>query len=500
MLRKALFFVLLTSSTFCLAQSIEDSFQQLKTDPEGLHAFLKAMPKGGELHYHLDGGVYSETLLELAAKGNYCLDLNSFVMSQNPNKNDSCKDISAAELINDPILYKKTIEAWSMLNFVPGKETSHKHFFNCFGKFQEVVEQNQTGILASIIEKAARSHAHYLEVIMVSSMPNLPSQQATNEALKTRQYAKLRRQLLQNNTFVSEVDAADKKLDAMLPAARKLMGCDITPEAPACQVEVGFQYAVLREFPLDKVFLQTLYAFEAASKSKTIVGVNLVQPEEGHIAVRDYKEHMEIFKFFHHLYPKVHISLHAGELAAGMTSPEALRFHILDAIRVGQAERIGHGVDIDLENNAPALLEYMAEKKIPVEMNLTSNQQNLNISGKQHPLRRYLNNKVPVVLSTDDEGILRTDLTKEYYLAATEQNLSYSELKQISRNALTYSFQNGSSIWLDADKAIVVPQCKDFKSQDCLQFVAKNKKAKLQRALEFKFLDFEKHYTSIGTN
>lgn len=494
MVKQGLFFLLWIISPFCAALGLEEPFQHLKKNPQGLYNFLKAMPKGGDLHYHLSGGVYPETLLELAAKGNYCLDLSSFVISPNMSKTDNCAGISGQDLLQKPTLYKKTLAAWSMQDFVPDAESGHDHFFKSFEKFDAVVEDNKVAILASIMQRAAAQHEQYMEIITGSSLPDLPPKQAMRMTLKAGSYAELRKQFLQDKVFVSEVNILGKEMDDLLPAARKYLGCDTKPEEDVCKLEVSFQYSVLREKPIEIVFLQALYAFEAASKSQSLVAVNLVQAEDGSIAVRDYKEHMQIFNFFHQMYPNVHIALHAGELAKGMLPPEAYRFHIFDAIRVGQAERIGHGVDIDLENNAAKLLEYMASKPIAVEINLTSNRYILNITGKQHPLGLYLENKVPVVLSTDDEGILRTDLTQEYYTAALEQDRSFSELKQISRNALTYSFLKGKSIWQDANKAVLIPECSDLKSQKCIKFVGKNKKARLQQILELKFLDFERQF------
>jgi adenosine deaminase len=89
----------------------------------------------------------------------------------------------------------------------------------------------------------------------------------------------------------------------------------------------------------------------------------------------------------------------------------------------------------------------MARDKVAVEINLTSNDVILGVKGKDHPLPLYLAAGVPVTLSTDDLGVSRTDLTHEYMRAVIEHGVSYTQLKQISRNSLTYSFLQGSSLW-----------------------------------------------------
>jgi adenosine deaminase len=55
--------------------SVETHFQTLQANnPAALYDFLKAMPKGGELHYHFDGSIYAETMLYLAKNTHVCLD------------------------------------------------------------------------------------------------------------------------------------------------------------------------------------------------------------------------------------------------------------------------------------------------------------------------------------------------------------------------------------------------------------------------------------------
>jgi adenosine deaminase len=82
----------------------------------------------------------------------------------------------------------------------------------------------------------------------------------------------------------------------------------------------------------------------------------------------------------------------------------------------------------------------MRARPVVVEINLTSNDIILGVRGKDHPLPTYLAAGVPVVLSTDDAGVSRINLTNEYLRAARDYGLSYRTLKGIARNALTYSF------------------------------------------------------------
>jgi adenosine deaminase len=117
-----------------------------------------------------------------------------------------------------------------------------------------------------------------------------------------------------------------------------------------------------------------------------------------------------------------------------------LTFHIREAIEIAGARRIGHGVALAFERDMEGLLAEMRARPVVVEVNLTSTDIILGVRGKDHPLPTYLAAGVPVVLSSDDAGISRIDLTNEYLRAARDFGLEYRALKAIARNALIYSF------------------------------------------------------------
>ena len=462
-------------------------FNDIKQDPNALYAFFKAMPKGGELHYHLAGGPYAETMLKLAESGNYCIDTNTYIMAPSTTP---CKNISAKDLPKDQKQYIQTIQAWSMSHYVPGPESKHDHFFNSFQKFLNLVVDFRPELLADVMKRAADQHEHYLEIM---DLPDNAASAGFGDLLKNTSYLDDKRTLLLKNTaFQDNIAKTVRESSHLLQKTRALLDCN-SPSAPAaCQVKITFLYYVLREQPLDNVFAQALNGFEAISRSKgELVGINLVQPENGYISLRDYRAQMKIFNYLHQKYPNVHISLHAGELSHANATPEDLGFHVHDAVLTAHAERIGHGVDIAAENDLHTTLDHMLKHQVAVEINLISNKEILNVSGKEHPLKFYLSNNIPVVLSTDDEGILRTDLTQQYVEAALVQGLDYPAIKQINRNALSYAFLPGASIWTDNQKAEIRSECKDLNSASCKTFVETSEKAKLQWQLEQQLKDFE---------
>nr|WP_289145611.1 hypothetical protein [uncultured Sphingobium sp.] len=252
-----------------------------------------------------------------------------------------------------------------------------------------------------------------------------------------------------------------------------------------------YLYTAIRTNPPAQVFAQLAFGFALADADPRFVGVNIAAPEHDPVAVRDYALHMQMIAFLKARHPKVQLSLHAGELTLGLVPSRDLSFHIRDAVQIAGARRIGHGIDIAYETDAPALLAQMARDQVVVEINLTSNAVILGVKGSDHPLSLYREAGVPVVLSTDDEGVSRSDMTNEYLRAVTEQGLRYADLKQIVRNGLHYSFLPGDSLWQDRPGGARAAACVSMDAPGCGAWLAKNVKAAAQARLERDLQAFE---------
>jgi adenosine deaminase len=124
------------------------------------------------------------------------------------------------------------------------------------------------------------------------------------------------------------------------------------------------------------------------------------------------------------------VTIHAGE-AAGAES-------IWSAIRDLGATRIGHGVRA-IEDEA--LLDYLGERGIGIECNLTSNVQTSTVADyASHPLRTFLERGLLATINTDDPGISGIDLAHEYEVAAPVAGLSVAQIAQARRNAAAILF------------------------------------------------------------
>jgi len=124
------------------------------------------------------------------------------------------------------------------------------------------------------------------------------------------------------------------------------------------------------------------------------------------------------------------ITVHAGE-AGGPAS-------VWDAIRLLGAERIGHAARA-LED--PALVDFLLEKRIPIEANLTSNVHTSTVPDlPSHPLRQMLAHGLIASINTDDPGVSAIDLRHEFEIAAPAAGLSREQMRQAQINALETAF------------------------------------------------------------
>ena len=485
------------AQTLIRSQSIEKRFVELRNSPPELYAFLLRMPKGADLHNHVAGAVYAETFLEQAAKDSLCIDPKAMAFTapaksaQTTNELNHCStgEVDASQGEENSNLANAMIDSLSMRGFVPGKSSAHDHFFDTFDKFTVASHGRDGDYIVELVRRAAEQNESYLELMALgagSAVSTLGQRVGLSDDFEVT------RQKLLVAGLERQVEALRSRVDEMEKARIEKLGCEAQPDSPPCRVVVRYILQVLRAFPKQQVFAQTMAGFMLASVDPRVVAVNFVQPEDNFTAMRDYHLHMQMVAFAKQAYPKVHISLHAGELASGLVPPSGLRFHIREAIEIGHAERIGHGTAIMYELDSLDTLNRMRNEHIAVEINLTSNDLILGVKGKDHPFPIYRKFGVPVTLSTDDEGVSRTHLTQEYQRAVLTYNLTYSDLKQIVRNGLQYCFLPGASLWQDAGyRSRVAPCTTGWNNRGCKAFLATSEKAALQADLEKRFATFE---------
>ncbi|MGB6687320.1 MAG: adenosine deaminase [Terracidiphilus sp.] len=466
--------------------------------PLALRAFLAGFPKGADLHVHLSGAVYAESFIRAAGEDGLCVDPAALKFVKPP-----CAPplVQAADVPKNQDLYDRLVDAFSMRSFVPTPGFSgHDQFFATFARFGGLGKKHIGEWVDEVASLAAAQNQQYLEL-----METPPFEHAATIAREigwSPDLPRLREALLAHG-LRDEVFAGTEDVRTAEILRRQRENCDTAQPAPPCRVEIRYIYQILREEPPEIVFAQTLLGFETIQASidahaHGFVGINFVQPEDGFISMRDYTLQMKMLDYLHSVYPKVHITLHAGELAPGLVPPEGVRFHIRQAVDLGHAERIGHGVDVMYEDDAPALLKELAQKHVMIEINLSSNEGILGIEGNEHPFPIYRAAHVPVALSTDDEGVSRIDITHEYVRAALDYHLTYADLKQLARTGMEHDFLSGDSLWAARDVfTSPVAACKgqppgtEKPSAACKSFLDGSEKAAAQWELERRLREFE---------
>ncbi len=452
------------------------------------------MPKGGDLHNHLSGAAYAEATIKAAAAAGHCVDPAS-AKAAPPPCNPPLRPF--ADALHDAKLNGAIVDAWSMRDFVPSSGLSgHDHFFATFEKFGGAAPVGD--LAADVTSRAARQRMRYIELMVTfqgQAVGALAEQvekvspfdpanpAATADALKQAGLGDL-------------VARATRDIDALEKRMREVLHCDTPQPDPGCGMTVRWLQQVSRTAPPDRVFAAALFGAMLQAADPRVVGIDFVAPEDNPVALSDYTEQMHMLDWLHSALPATNVSLHAGELTMGLVRPEDLSFHVRQAVELGHAKRIGHGVDVMYEDDPFGLLHEMARRHVAVEINLTSNAQILGVSGEAHPFRTYLAAGVPLVLSTDDEGVERVDRTNELQRAVTTYHLDWNTLLTLERNTLEYAFVEGKSLWADTKTWRRVPACQTM-TPACAAFLKDNTKARLQWALEQDLLAFQHEAPSL---
>ena len=125
----------------------------------------------------------------------------------------------------------------------------------------------------------------------------------------------------------------------------------------------------------------------------------------------------------------LHLTAHAGETIG----PES----IWSAINIG-AERIGHALSAQQDAE---LLEVLAERQIPLELNVTSNlRTGCCVSVEKHPVKLYFESGLMVTINSDDPPMFGSNLLEEYILVQDRFEFSLEQMRELASNAVEASF------------------------------------------------------------
>lgn len=415
-----------------------------------LTMLMTMLPKGGDIHHHYTGSLYAEDYLDWVAQQGFCIYHDSDPQQKQEkfrietraqfinDTNKSC--IKADAVRQDSTFYRALLGTWSMLDYehhLSAQVPPDQHFFNTFGYFSPISKFNSKQGLQILKQRAKAENQQYLETMFKSApITDHPQLSAKLDALSPDAQADTMHAAFREFAdFLSQDPSAQKKIADYVK--------DIENDAADiddADFQLKIQSYASRNSAPSKVFSSLFSAFSASQDHPLIVGVNLVGPEHGIVALRDYRLHMQMLAYLKQRFPRVQLALHAGELTLGLVTSDQLQNHIHSAITTAGAARIGHGVDIAYEAQADQLLADMKQRKVAVEINLSSNALILGVQNQAHPILLYARQGVPFLISSDDMGVSRNNLSHEYHLFASRYQPSYDTLKKTVYNSISYSF------------------------------------------------------------
>ncbi len=199
-------------------------------------------------------------------------------------------------------------------------------------------------------------------------------------------------------------------------------------------VEFGLIICAMRNMTLSQEMAELAIDF----RERGVVGFDLAGEEGGYPP----KKHVDAFHYIQR--ENFNITIHAGE-AFGKES-------IWQAIQWCGAHRIGHATrlieDMKLDDDDPTevasmgyLAQYVLDKRIPLEICLTSNVDTGAVKSiEDHPFGIYYRYKYRVTLNTDDRLMSDTSMTKEFMRAHNAFGLKFEDIEKLTINAMKSAF------------------------------------------------------------
>jgi len=389
------------------------------------HAFLKKLPKT-DLHMHLDGSVRISTLIELAKESG--VELPSFTEQGlretvfKENYSDLNEYLTGFAYTTSVMKTREQLERIS---------------------YEVAVDNQQEGVRYIEVRFAPQLHAS-------DDMDMIECIRAVNKGLRRAE------------TEFNSRSEVEEGLEP--PFHYGIIACAMRFFTPAFSNWYRKFFEMHKFAHRERVFALASLELEAAvanarwEEDLPVVGIDLAGSEAGWPALN----HIEAFrKAQRHFLKK---TVHAGE-AYG---PESIYQAITDLY----ADRIGHGLTLldpgsvqskyirDPENYVDELAGYIADRRITVEVCLTSNQQTdpayRDLSN--HPFGRMIDRKLSVTICTDNRTVSNTTVTKELHKAVNAFDLSMDNLK----NILVYGFKRSFFPGRYDEKRRYVRRCMEY--------------------------------------
>lgn len=403
-----------------------DWFDDLKAEgkAEDLYRMLYYMPKGGDLHNHLSGAAFPEwwydaALAETARGYKYYTKVRI----------ENCRDYGGDEYSG--MAYYLMFRNVMAIHYEQLSDCEKREY----KRLEDLDEQEKAAWMNSILldkphegrDEFFQTHWQRLFALLTNPWIQAEIMYRNMQAFGEEGVTYIEFQIAEAG-FQNPDGSAISPNESIDILRERLQQKD----AISTGVTVRFQIAILRFLPNAEDALRRVYQF-AFENSDIFVAVNMVGREDDD---KGYPARfLPTMRELRRQYSGVKLSIHAGEV----DKPNS---HVKDTLLLG-ADRIGHGLNLITDDDTMRLMRH---GPYLVEINLISNLLLHYIDDyAQHPFPEYLRTGIPVALSTDDRGMWDSTMTDEFFVAVTEFNLSWDEIKLLSRNSLAHAFVSPAS-------------------------------------------------------
>ena len=199
-------------------------------------------------------------------------------------------------------------------------------------------------------------------------------------------------------------------------------------------VEFGIIICAMRNMKLSLEMAELAVDF----RERGVVGFDLAGEEGGYPP----KKHVDAFHYIQR--ENFNITVHAGEAFGKESIWQAIQW--CGAHRIGHATRLIEDIGLDKRDNKKIvrmgyLAQYVLDKRLPLEMCLTSNVDTGAVKSiAEHPFGLYYKYKFRVTLNTDDRLMSNTTMTNEYKIAHQAFKLNLEALEKLTINAMKSAF------------------------------------------------------------
>ena len=385
-------------------QTASDRFDALLADPAALAAFLKAVPKGGDLHNHLTGAVYAETYLDWAQAPTATASTRR---SYSAVVHEPCSASNAAGPDRRARSTTRSSRAWSMQDFVAGARERPRSLLRDVRQVRRRRRRaSRRRRSPTSLTRAADENELYVETMfnLGKNVGTLAASVWSRHGHRGRPADALRRSSSPNAGFATALTNDVAVVDVRAaPATSNALGCVAATRRPPRATSACASSRRSRA-PAPPIRSSASSSARSRWRRKTdqIVGVEPLLARGRLRLARELRPpHGDARLPAHASTPRRHepAPRHAARrravaaVPAGRTAPRT-RSTSAHAVETGHAERIGHGLDIAVARPTPTgLLAEMADEErarrgLPVEQRADPRGQRRRASARDRTSRR----------------------------------------------------------------------------------------------------------------